>query len=57
MAQGTRESGLRTGRAAKENSGMQMEIHVDHFWGVGISMADEGEWKDDKAHGYGIYIH
>ncbi len=24
---------------------------------IGLIYLDEGEWKDDQAHGYGIYVH
>jgi hypothetical protein len=55
MAHDTKGNGQKIKQTVKENSGMLMGIHVIKNHKAYI--IDEGEWKNDKADGYGVYIH
>lgn len=46
-------SGTRTERTVRENFGMWTAIPVM----IPQILEDEGEWKGDKADGYGVYFH
>ena len=55
MARNTKASGKTTKLAEKASFNMLMEMCVNTLKTI-ISL-DEGEWKDDKANGFGIYVH
>ena len=55
MVRNMMEIGRRIIRVGRESSGMLMEIFVI-FYSINI-FQDDGEWNDDKANGFGIYIH
>ena len=55
MVRSTMGIGRRIIRVGRGSSGMLMGIFVISY-SINISQ-DEGEWNDDKANGFGIYIH